>query len=246
MDMKSNASNNSEKSSKYGKRYDNAASKIEACEYELEKGLEVLKSTASAKFDETIEVTFNLGVDPRHADQAVRGVVSLPKGTGKKVRVAVIANEAKVAEAKEAGADMAGGDELINDIKSGAVDPSQFDRIIATPDMMGKCGAIARVLGPKGLMPNPKLGTVTDQVAQAVRAASGSVEYRVEKNGIIHVGVGKVSFSVKDLLENVAVLAQAIQKAKPQGAKGTYMKSVYMSTTMGPSLKLSVSSLYAS
>ncbi len=205
--------------------------------YSIEEAIKVLKDCSKErKFDETIEIAFNLGIDPKYADQQVRGVVSLPNGTGAKVRVAVIARDAKAAEAKAAGADIVGAEDLIEIIKSGKVD---FDRCIATPDMMGLVGQVAKVLGPKGLMPNPKVGTVTPDVKTAVTAAkAGSIEFRAEKTGIIQAGVGKASFDEKKLTENVAFIIDAIQKAKPAGAKGTYMKKVTLSSTMGPGLKI--------
>jgi large subunit ribosomal protein L1 len=199
------------------------------------------KSSCFVKFDETLDIAINLGVDPRHSDQMVRGMVSLPAGTGKDVRVAVICKEDKVAEAKVAGADIAGSAEIIDNIKAGKID---FDICIATPDMMGVVGQVARVLGPKGLMPNPKLGTVTQDVATAVKnAKSGQVEYRVEKGGIIHAGIGKISFAVEDLLKNAKVFIDSVVKAKPAGAKGVYLKRIHLSSTMGPSLKVDLSTL---
>ena len=193
----------------------------------------VLKN-ASAKFDETVEVSMNLGVDPRHADQMVRGMVTLPNGTGKTVRVAVFAKGDKADEAKAAGADIVGDEDLMQTIQGGTID---FDRCIATPDMMPVVGRLGKVLGPRGLMPNPKLGTVTPNVADAVKAAKGgSVEFRVEKAGIIHAGVGKVSFGQDKVQENIQALIDAITKAKPSGAKGTYIKKITLTSTMGPSI----------
>lgn len=208
--------------------------------YTIEEAVKVLKDCSKErKFDETIEIAFNLGIDPKYADQQVRGVISLPNGTGAKVRVAVIARDAKAAEAKAAGADVVGAEDLIETIKSGKLD---FDRVIATPDMMGLVGQVAKVLGPKGMMPNPKLGTVTPDVKKAVtEAKAGSIEFRAEKTGIIQAGVGKASFDDKKLAENVAFIIDAIQRAKPAGAKGTYMKKVTLSSTMGPGLKIDLS-----
>ena len=210
-------------------------------EYSLQEAISLVKSSCFAKFDETLDIAINLGVDPRHSDQMVRGMVSLPAGTGKDVRVAVICKEDKVADAKAAGADLAGSLAIIDDIKAGKID---FDVCIATPDMMGIVGQVARVLGPKGLMPNPKLGTVTADIATAVKnAKSGQVEYRVEKAGIIHAGLGKVSFAEGDLLKNAQAFISSVIKAKPAGAKGVYLKKVHMSSTMGPSLKVDLSTI---
>ena len=210
-------------------------------EYSLEEAISLLKKNSFTKFDETLDVAINLGVDPRHSDQMVRGMVSLPAGTGKDVRVAVICKDDKVAEATAAGADLAGSVIIIDDIKAGKID---FDVCIATPDMMGMVGQIARVLGPKGLMPNPKLGTVTADIATAVKnAKSGQVEYRVEKPGIVHVGVGKISFSESDLQKNAQTLIDSVLKAKPSGVKGAYLKKIHVSSTMGPSLKVDISTI---
>lgn len=206
--------------------------------YAIAEAVKVLKDCAKErKFDETIEISFNLGIDPKYADQQVRGVISLPNGTGAKVRVAVITKDAaKQADAKAAGADLVGAEDLIETIKSGKID---FDRCIATPDMMGLVGQVAKVLGPKGLMPNPKLGTVTPDVKKAVtEAKAGSIEIRAEKTGIVQAGIGKASFDEKKLAENIAFMIDAIQRAKPAGAKGNYMKKVTLSSTMGPGLKL--------
>jgi large subunit ribosomal protein L1 len=204
--------------------------------YGVDEALSLIKKNATAKFDETIEVALNLGVDPRHADQMVRGVVNLPKGTGKSVRVAVFAKGAKADEAKAAGADVVGAEDLMETIQGGTID---FDRVIATPDMMGVVGRLGKVLGPKGLMPNPKLGTVTMDVTKAVNdAKSGQVEFRVEKAGIVHAGIGKASFEESDLQENFRAFMDAIVKAKPSGAKGKFVKKVSVSSSMGPGLKV--------
>jgi large subunit ribosomal protein L1 len=225
-----------------GKRYQTASETVDKdAFYSIADAVKLLKGNAKAKFDETIEIALNLGVDPRHADQMVRGTVSLPHGTGKSLRVAVFAKDAKADEAREAGADVVGADDLAEQIQAGTID---FDRCIATPDMMGVVGRLGKVLGPKGLMPNPKLGTVTPNVAEAVQAAkAGQIEFRVEKMGIIHAGVGKASFTEEQLTENIAAFVQAIQQAKPSGAKGNYMKKVSVTSTMGPGLKLDLSAL---
>jgi large subunit ribosomal protein L1 len=204
--------------------------------YGVDEALSLVKSNATAKFDETVEVALNLGVDPRHADQMVRGVVSLPKGTGKDVRVAVFAKGAKADEAKAAGADIVGAEDLMETIQGGTID---FDRVIATPDMMGVVGRLGKVLGPKGLMPNPKLGTVTMDVTKAVTdAKGGQVEFRVEKAGIVHAGIGKASFSEGDLKENFTAFMDAIVRNKPSGAKGKFIKKVSVTSTMGPGVKV--------
>ncbi|HVW56050.1 MAG TPA: 50S ribosomal protein L1 [Rhizobiaceae bacterium] len=209
--------------------------------YSLDEAVKLLKERATAKFDETIEVAMNLGVDPRHADQMVRGVVNLPNGTGRSVRVAVFARNEKAEEAKAAGADIVGAEDLVATVQGGTID---FDRCIATPDMMPLVGRLGKVLGPRGMMPNPKVGTVTTDVAAAVKASKGgAVEFRVEKAGIIHGGVGKASFDAKAIEENVRAFADAVIKAKPSGAKGNYLKKVSLSSTMGPGLKLDLSSI---
>jgi large subunit ribosomal protein L1 len=209
--------------------------------YEIAEAVKVIKAGAKAKFDETIEVALNLGVDPRHADQMVRGVVELPHGTGKTLRVAVFAKGDKVKEALEAGADIVGAEDLMEKIQGGEMN---FDRCIATPDMMGIVGRLGKVLGPRGLMPNPKLGTVTMDVAGAVRAAkAGQVQFRVEKAGIVHAGVGKASFSDEHLVENIKAFVEALVKAKPAGAKGVYLQKVSVSSTMGAGLKVNLGSI---
>jgi large subunit ribosomal protein L1 len=207
----------------------------------LDEAIKLLKERATAKFDETVEIAMNLGIDPRHADQMVRGVVQLPSGTGKTMRVAVFAKGDKAEEAKAAGADIVGAEELAKEIQDGRMD---FDRCIATPDMMAVVGRLGKVLGPRGLMPNPKLGTVTPDVAGAVGAAkAGSVEFRAEKAGIVHAGIGKASFSEDALAANVRAFVDAIMRAKPSGAKGTYLQRAAISSTMGPSVKLDVAKL---
>jgi len=212
--------------------------------YALGEALKLLKDRSSVKFDETVEVAMNLGVDPRHADQMVRGVVNLPNGTGRSVRVAVFARGDKADEARAAGADIVGAEDLVDIVQKGTID---FDRCIATPDMMPLVGRLGTVLGPRGMMPNPKVGTVTTDVAAAVKASKGgAVEFRVEKAGIVHAGVGKVSFDVKALEENVRAFTDAVNKAKPAGAKGNYVKKVSVTSTMGPGLKVDVSTLAAS
>ncbi len=211
--------------------------------YAVDEAIQTLKSNSTAKFDETIEVALNLGVDPRHADQMVRGVVTLPAGTGKDVRVAVFARGGKADEARAAGADVVGAEDLMETIQAGTID---FDRVIATPDMMGIVGRLGKILGPKGLMPNPKLGTVTPNITEAVRAAKGGqVEFRVEKAGIIHSGIGKASFSNEDLRRNFDAFVDAIVRAKPTGAKGKYVKKVALSSTMGPGLKVDTTEVAA-
>ena len=207
----------------------------------VEEAVAMVKSRATAKFDETIEISMNLGIDPRHADQNVRGAVTLPAGTGKAVRVAVFAKDAKADEAKAAGADIVGAEDLMEQVQAGSID---FERVIATPDMMPIVGRLGKVLGPRGLMPNPKLGTVTADVAAAVEAAKGGqVQFRAEKAGIVHAGIGKASFSEADILANVKAFIDAIQKAKPSGAKGTYVKKIAISSTMGPGVKIEPASV---
>jgi len=209
--------------------------------YSLDEAVKLIKERASAKFDETIEVAMNLGVDPRHADQMVRGVCLLPNGSGRTVRVAVFAKGPKADEAKEAGADIVGAEDLVETIQKGEIN---FDRAIASPDMMPLVGRLGKILGPRGLMPNPKVGTVTPDVATAVKAAKGgSVEFRVEKAGIVHGGVGKVSFAEDAIAGNIRAFVDAVVKAKPTGAKGTYLKKVSLSSTMGPGVKVDLASL---
>ncbi len=230
---------------KLGKRLTKAHENLDPdSAYELDTAVKMVKERATAKFDETIELSMNLGVDPRHADQMVRGMISLPKGTGKSVRVAVFAKGDKVDEATAAGADLVGGNDLAEQIQKGVID---FDRCIATPDMMAVVGKLGKILGPRGMMPNPKLGSVTQDVGEAVRAAKGGqVEFKVEKAGVIHAGVGKASFSEQDLAENISALIDAVNKAKPSGAKGIYIKKVSLSSTMGPGVKLDVNSVISS
>ncbi|MBL28213.1 MAG: 50S ribosomal protein L1 [Rhodospirillaceae bacterium] len=209
--------------------------------YALDEAVKLVKARATAKFDETVEVAVNLGVDPRHADQMVRGVVDLPNGTGKQVRVAVFARDAKAEEAKAAGAELVGAEDLAEKIRDGEI---EFERCIATPDMMAVVGRLGKVLGPRGLMPNPKLGTVTADVAAAVKAVKGGqVTFRVEKAGIVHGGVGKASFTEDALLENVRAFVDAVNRAKPSGAKGVYMRGATLSSTMGPGVSVDVASL---
>jgi large subunit ribosomal protein L1 len=209
----------------------------------LADAVKLVKANANSKFDETVEIAVNLGVDPRHADQNVRGVVSLPSGTGRDVRVAVIAKDAKADEAKAAGAEIVGAEDLVERIQGGFMD---FDRVIATPDMMALVGRLGKVLGPRGLMPNPRVGTVTPNVAQAVKdAKGGSIEFRVEKAGIVHAGIGKASFAEDAIIANVRALMDALNRAKPSGAKGTYVKRVSLSSTMGPGFKVELGSIGA-
>jgi|SRR5665213_446462 len=209
--------------------------------YTIEEACKLVKAKANAKFDETIEVAMNLGVDPRHADQMVRGVCNLPNGSGRKMRVAVFAKGPKAEEAKKAGADIVGAEDLFEIVNKGTID---FDRCIATPDMMGLVGRLGKVLGPRNMMPNPKVGTVTMDVTAAVKAAKGgAVEFRVEKAGIIQAGVGKASFSAEQIVGNVRAFVDAVNKAKPAGAKGTYVKKISLSSSMGPGLKIDLAAL---
>jgi large subunit ribosomal protein L1 len=209
--------------------------------YALDDAVKLVKNKANAKFDETVEVSMNLGVDPRHADQMVRGVCNLPNGSGRKVRVGVFAKGAKAEEAKKAGADVVGAEDLVEIVSKGTID---FDRCIATPDMMGLVGRLGKVLGPRGMMPNPKVGTVTMDITGAVKAAKGgAVEFRVEKAGIVQAGIGKASFSEDQIAGNIRAFVDAVLKAKPQGAKGTFVKKVSISSTMGPGLKLDLASI---
>ncbi len=225
-----------------GKRIRNAAEGIDRKKlYTISEAIKMVKDRASAKFDETIEIAMNLGVDPRHADQMVRGVVSLPNGTGRTVRVAVFAKGDKAEEARKAGADIVGAEDLVDIVASGKI---EFDRCIATPDMMGLVGRLGKVLGPRGMMPNPRVGTVTPDVAAAVAASKGgAVEFRVEKAGIIHAGVGKASFDAKAIEENIRAFTSAVSKAKPSGSKGTYLKRIALSSTMGPGVRVDLASL---
>ncbi|MGQ3673091.1 50S ribosomal protein L1 [Xanthobacter sp. TB0136] len=227
---------------KHGKRIRAAREGIDRDQlYSLDEALKLLKERTTAKFDETVELAINLGVDPRHADQMVRGVCLLPNGSGRTVRVAVFARGAKADEAKAAGADIVGAEDLLETIQGGTID---FDRCIATPDLMPLVGRLGKVLGPRGLMPNPKVGTVTMDVKGAVEAAKGgAVEFRVEKAGIIHAGIGKASFDAEKLAENIRAFADAVVKAKPAGAKGTYVQRVAISSTMGPGLKVEPSTV---
>jgi large subunit ribosomal protein L1 len=228
--------------SKPGKRFRAAAEAIEPEKlYGIEEAVKLIKSGAKTKFDETIEIAMNLGVDPRHADQMVRGVCELPHGSGRKLRVGVFAKGDKAEEAKKAGADVVGAEDLVEQVQKGVI---EFDRCIATPDMMPLVGRLGKVLGPRGLMPNPKVGTVTADVAAAVGAAKGgAVEFRVEKAGVIHAGVGKASFSEEALVENIRAFTNAVNKAKPSGAKGTFVKRIAVTSTMGPGVKVEPASL---
>jgi large subunit ribosomal protein L1 len=221
---------------RHGKKYRAAAEKVEGRTYELNEGLALLKQIAFASFDETVELAMLLGVNPKHADQMVRGTTVLPHGTGRSKRVLVIASGEKVREAEEAGADYAGGDEMVEKIQGGWTD---FDAVVATPDMMRSVGKLGKVLGPRGLMPNPKTGTVTPDVAKAVQEIkAGKVEFRVDKTAIIHVPVGKISFSTDQLLDNANAIIGAVRKAKPATAKGRYVRSIYISSTMSPSIEI--------
>ncbi|MFQ3886581.1 MAG: 50S ribosomal protein L1 [Rickettsia conorii subsp. raoultii] len=225
-----------------GKKIREAREKVKSDTlYNLTNAVERLKSASYVKFDPTLEIVMKLGIDPRYSDQMVRGVVNLPAGTGKTVRVAVICKEEREEEAKSAGADLVGSTNIIDEIKAGKIN---FDVCIATPDMMAVIGSVARILGPKGLMPNPKLGTVTLDIKSAIKnAKSGQVEYRAEKAGIIHAGLGKLSFSDQDLLKNLNVFIEAVIKAKPAGLKGSYLKAMYLSSTMGASVQIDLTSI---
>ena len=227
-----------------GKRFRAAAAKVSPEKvYSVDEAVKAVKENATAKFDETVEIAVNLGVDPKYADQMVRGMVSLPAGTGKAVRVAVFARDAKAEEAKAAGAEFVGAEDLMEQIQGGMMD---FDRVIASPDMMSVVGRLGKVLGPRGLMPNPKVGTVTPNVGQAVKdAKGGSVEFRVEKMGIVHAGIGKASFSEADLKTNLKAFVSALMKSKPSGAKGTYVKRIALSSTMGPGVTVDTSEAIA-
>ncbi|ODS01915.1 50S ribosomal protein L1 [Methyloceanibacter superfactus] len=228
--------------SKPGKRFRAASETVEHDKlYDIEEAVKLVKDAAKAKFDETIEVAMNLGVDPRHADQMVRGVCALPHGSGRKLRVGVFAKGDKADEAKKAGADVVGAEDLVEQVQKGVI---EFDRCIATPDMMPLVGRLGKVLGPRGLMPNPKVGTVTTDVAAAVAAAKGgAVEFRVEKAGVIHAGVGKASFTEDALVANIRAFTDAVIKAKPSGAKGTFVKRIAVTSTMGPGVKVEPASL---
>ncbi|MAI91994.1 MAG: 50S ribosomal protein L1 [Hyphomonadaceae bacterium TMED5] len=227
-----------------GKRMAAALQAVESDKlYSIAEAVELVKSNAKAKFDETIDLAINLGVDPKYADQMVRGVCNLPAGTGRTVRVAVFARDAKAEEAKEAGAEVVGAEDLMEKIQGGFMD---FDRVIASPDMMPIVGRLGKVLGPRGLMPNPKVGTVTPNVGQAVKdAMGGAVEFRVEKAGIVHAGVGKASFTQEDLEKNITTFVAALVRAKPTGAKGTYVKKIALSSTMGPGVQIDISQALA-
>ncbi|MEE8623317.1 MAG: 50S ribosomal protein L1 [Alphaproteobacteria bacterium] len=230
---------------KVGKRLKNAYQDIDrATFYDVAEAVKVIKQRATAKLDETIEISMNLGIDPRHADQMVRGIVALPNGTGKSVRVAVFAKGDKAREAEAAGADVVGAEDLAEKVSNGELD---FDRCIATPDMMGVVGRLGKILGPRGMMPNPKVGTVTSEVGKAIQAVKGGqVEFRAEKAGIVHAGIGKASFSEDALIENIRAFFEAIVRAKPSGSKGTFIKKVSLSSTMGAGLKLEIASLSGS
>ena len=228
----------------HGKRTEKTREGVDRMKlYSIDEAIKMVKERATAKFDETIEVAMNLGVDPRHSDQMVRGVVNLPNGSGCSVRVGVFARGAKADEARAAGADVVGAEDLVEQVQAGNID---FDRCIATPDLMPLVGRLGKVLGPRGMMPNPKVGTVTMDVTTAVRGAKGgSVEFRVEKAGIVQAGIGKASFSADKLVQNIKAFADAVQKSKPPGAKGTYINRVAVSSTMGPGVKVEPSSLFA-
>ena len=230
--------------SKHGKRIRTARDAVERTKlYKLDEAVKLVKTNASVKFDETVEIAINLGVDPKHADQMVRGVCNLPNGSGRTMRVGVFARGAKAEEARAAGADVVGAEDLVEIVNGGKID---FDRCIATPDMMPLVGRLGKVLGPRGMMPNPKVGTVTMDIATAVKASKGgSVEFRVEKAGIVQAGVGKASFSEEKLVQNIMAFADAVQKAKPAGAKGHYINRVAISSTMGPGVKVDSATLFA-
>ncbi len=226
----------------HGKRYTKATEGIEPKSYPLDQAVKLVKERAKAKFDETIEVAINLGVDPRHSDQMVRAVVNLPNGSGRTAKVAVFAKGAKADEAKAAGADIVGAEDLFEKVNGGTVD---FDRCIATPDMMPLVGRLGKVLGPRGIMPNPKVGTVTNDLAAAIKAQKGgAVEFRTEKSGIVQAGVGKASFTENAIAENIKALVDAVAKAKPQGIKGTYIQKISISSTMGPGVRVETSSVF--
>ena len=227
-----------------GKRLHKARAGIERNKlHSIDEAVKLVKGSAKAKFDETVEIAMNLGVDPKHADQVVRGVCNLPNGSGRQSRVAVFARGPKAEEAKSAGADIVGAEELVAEVQKGKIN---FDRCIATPDMMGLVGRLGKVLGPRGLMPNPRVGTVTMDVADAIKGAKGgSVEFRVEKAGIVHAGVGKASFTEEALVENIKALVDSVMKAKPTGAKGTYLKRISISSSMGPGVKIDTSNISA-
>ena len=227
----------------FSKRFKSARTSVgePGIEYSLEQAVKLVKTNATAKFDETVEISMNLGIDPRHADQSVRGVVQMPNGTGKTVRIGVFAKGEKADEARAAGADVVGAEDLAEKVQAGQID---FDRCIATPDMMMLVGRLGKVLGPRGMMPNPKLGTVTPNIAEAVKAAKGgAVEFRAEKAGIIHAGIGKASFTEKALVENVQAFIASIMRNKPSGAKGTFVQKISISSTMGPGVKLNLTDL---
>jgi large subunit ribosomal protein L1 len=230
--------------SKPGKRFTAAKATVDRDKlYTLEEAVKLVKDAAKAKFDETIEVALNLGVDPRHADQMVRGVCQLPNGSGRKLRVAVFAKGAKAEEAKKAGADVVGAEDLVEQVQKGVID---FDRCIATPDMMPLVGRLGKVLGPRGLMPNPKVGTVTNDLVAAIKAQKGgAVEFRTEKSGIVQAGIGKASFSEEQLAQNIRAFADAVAKSKPQGVKGTFIKKISVSSTMGPGVRVETNSVFA-
>jgi large subunit ribosomal protein L1 len=228
--------------SKSGKRYNEIElTRDSQSTYDVDEAIKLVKANAKSKFNETIEISLNLGVDPKQADQMVRGVVSLPAGTGKDVKVAVFARDAKAKEAQDAGADIVGSEDLAENVKSGKF---EFDRVISTPDMMAIVGQLGKILGPRGLMPNPKLGTVTDNIADAIKSIKGgSVEYRVEKAGIIHAGIGKADFTEEAIKSNVMAIVEAIQNAKPTGAKGTYIKNISLTSTMGVGVRIDPNSI---